>query len=205
MKQNHFIMSIQPYLFYFIVLFYGFLGGARSYRLYRQTGIKAMKLNQDESAQGFQAKLFLVIGIGALFISGIYSFWQEVYDYLVPIDWLVNLVLQWVGLGLSSAAFVWIWIAQGQMKESWRIGFDSSERTELIQGGLFRYSRNPIFLGILISYIGFFLMVPNAFSLALGAVSYVSIQTQIRLEEGYLEEVHGKMYELYCQKVRRWL
>lgn len=38
--------------------------------------------------------------------------------------------------------------AQAAMGSSWRVGTDRTTRTELVQTGLFGYSRNPIFLGM---------------------------------------------------------
>lgn len=197
-------MSMQAYVFYFVLFFYGMVAGLRSWLLYRQTGINPFKLKRNDTAHGFQASVFSAIAISALVVSALYSFGGNWYDYLVPIWYVEQELFQWIGLGLSTLALIVIWMAQGQMAASWRIGIDSSEKTELIQRGLFRFSRNPIFLAILISYLGFFLMVPNAVTLALGAVSYVSIQTQVRLEEAYLEETHGENYWEYKSRVRRW-
>jgi len=65
------------------------------------------------------------------------------------------------------------------------------------QNGLFQYSRNPIYLGVLISNLGFFLMMPNALSFAFVIVSYFALEVKIRLEEKYLEENHSMEYAAY--------
>ena len=197
-------MSIQPFVFYFVLFFYSLVAGMRSYLLYRQSGIMPFKLKREDSAHGFQASVFFTVAISSLLVSALYSFGGTYYDYLIPIWYVEDESLQWIGLGMSACSMIMIWIAQGQMGSSWRIGIDRSERTELIQRGLFRFSRNPIFLGILMSFAGFFLMVPNAVTLTLGAVSYVSIQTQVRLEEDYLKKTHGPTYQSYYKQVRRW-
>jgi protein-S-isoprenylcysteine O-methyltransferase Ste14 len=51
-------------------------------------------------------------------------------------------------------------IAQYQMSNSWRIGIDEKNKTELVTKGIF-YSRNPIFLGMIISILGIFLILPT--------------------------------------------
>jgi len=106
---------------------------------------------------------------------------------------------------LAIVSFVWIIIAQNQMARSWRIGIDYSETTALKTNGLFKVSRNPIFLGVLVSYLGTFFIIPNALSLTILVVTYVVIQTQVRLEEEYLKVSHGKEYLDYMDNVRRWL
>ncbi len=89
------------------------------------------------------------------------------------------------------------------MKESWRIGIDTETKTELITKGLFGISRNPIFLGMIVSLIGLFFLTPNAWTLIFVILGYVLIQIQIRLEEEFLIEQHGEKYIEYREKVRR--
>lgn len=91
------------------------------------------------------------------------------------------------------------------MRESWRIGIDEENKTELVTNGFFAISRNPIFLGRMIANIGLFLVLPNAFTLLIIALSTVSINTQIRLEEEFLEQEFGEQYQEYKTKVRRWI
>jgi protein-S-isoprenylcysteine O-methyltransferase Ste14 len=91
------------------------------------------------------------------------------------------------------------------MAKSWRIGIDYSETTTLKTNGLFKVSRNPIFLGVVVSYLGTFLIIPNSLSLTILLVTYVVIQIQVRLEEEYLKTSHGKAYSDYMDDVRRWI
>ncbi len=89
------------------------------------------------------------------------------------------------------------------MRNSWRIGIDTETETELITSGLFQYSRNPIFFGMIISLLGLFLTTPNALTCLFLILGYVLIQIQIRLEEEFLTHQHGQKYLEYKQKVRR--
>ena len=91
------------------------------------------------------------------------------------------------------------------MANSWRIGIDEKNKTELITSGLYTFSRNPIFLGVMIANLGLLLIIPNAFTLPIVSLSIASINTQIRLEESFLKTVHGQEYENYLKKVRRWI
>ena len=89
-----------------------------------------------------------------------------------------------------SASLVIILVAQNQMGQSWRIGVDYDHRTEFVQRGLFRYSHNPIFAGIMLSVIGYFLILPNAIILLIMMLDLALIQVQIRLEEQHLATEH---------------
>ncbi len=110
-----------------------------------------------------------------------------------------------VGFTLHNISLIWIAAAQAQMGSSWRIGIDTQNQTKLVQTGLFRLSRNPIFLGMRLNLLGLFLVLPNAVTLVILLLGDALIQIQVRLEETHLSEAHGEGYQAYCQQVRRWL
>jgi protein-S-isoprenylcysteine O-methyltransferase Ste14 len=91
------------------------------------------------------------------------------------------------------------------MGESWRIGIDEEHRTPLVRKGVFGVSRNPIFLGMISTLLGLFLVTPNAVTLLVLGLGVVLIQIQVRLEEEFLSSAHGEDYEEYRREVRRWL
>ena len=85
------------------------------------------------------------------------------------------------------------------------IGIDTEHRTELVDSGLFGISRNPIFLALRVTQLGFLLTLPNVLMLVAVVMGEVSMQIQVRLEEEHLRGMHGEAYEAYSRKVRRWL
>ncbi len=138
-------------------------------------------------------------------LSKTYAFKNEWHQYLLPFWYLESSYLDYIGWACLGLSLVWIWVAQSQMANSWRIGIDEKNKTELVTNGLFSFSRNPIFLGVMIANVGLFLIIPNAFTLLIVAILMVSINTQIRLEEDFLKNSHGKTYQDYFNRVRRWL
>lgn len=82
----------------------------------------------------------------------------------------------------------------------------SRPSTALVTGGLYRFSRNPIYLGLTLIYLGLTLGFASLAALVflplLLAVMQVGV---IRREERYLEAKFGEPYRIYKQKVRRWL
>lgn len=91
------------------------------------------------------------------------------------------------------------------MGESWRIGIDEERRAPLVRKGVFGLSRNPIFLGMISTLLGLFLVIPTAVTLLVLGLGVVLIQIQVRLEEEFLSGAHGRDYEEYRSDVRRWL
>jgi len=67
-----------------------------------------------------------------------------------------------------------------------------------VQTGIFRRSRNPIFLGMIATLIGFFLTIPNALTLLLLALGFVLIQNQVRLEEEFLIKKNTRDLAIAC-------
>jgi len=123
----------------------------------------------------------------------------------LPFWYLENDTLVYIGWALLILSLLFVWFAQSNMRESWRIGIDEENKTELVTNGFFAISRNPIFLGIMIANIGLFLVLPNAFTLLIIALSTVSINTQIRLEEEFLLKEFGEQYSKYKGRVNRWI
>lgn len=194
------IASLFYLLFYYVVII-----GVRSYLLYKNTGINAITSKEKQGMEGFIEKVFMV----CLFLISVivlnFVFLENNYQWLIPITYLENLTVGYLGIGLSFVGIAIGAIAQLQMGNSWRLGLKKNEKTNLVLKGFFKYSRNPIYLGALISYIGFFMMMPNALSFAFLAVSYVALEIKIRLEEQYLEGVHSIEYSKYKSSVRRWI
>ncbi|MBK8547755.1 MAG: DUF1295 domain-containing protein [Saprospiraceae bacterium] len=108
---------------------------------------------------GFIIKMLIIL---FFFVVFTYSMSEKMYSYLVPISYLQTQTLTIIGLALIHIALVWISIAQFQMSNSWRIGIDEENKTKLVTEGIFSISRNPIFLGMIISVLGHFFIVPNA-------------------------------------------
>ena len=189
-------------LIYFIIYF-GLAFVLKSVIVAIQIGKNPLVLPRDDSAYGligFYFKLTLIV----LFIYVLFNaLFPGYYDCFLIISHLDHPAITYVGLVFLLIGLLWTVIAQVQMKNSWRIGIDIETKTELVTSGLFSISRNPIFLGMILSVAGLFLVTPNALTLIFLILGYVLIQIQIRLEEEFLTKEHGQSYINYKQKVRR--
>ena len=94
---------------------------------------------------------------------------------------------------------------QRNMANEWRIGIDNENKVNLITKGMFGISRNPIFLGVIIVFIGLFLIIPNAVIVVILVSGVIVIQVQVRLEEEFLLNQLGNEYKEYMSKVKRWI
>jgi protein-S-isoprenylcysteine O-methyltransferase Ste14 len=174
-----------------------------SVRVWRATGINPLVLARDDSAEGFVAgtfKLALAV-LGGYLLLGSLGYTAGVGAF----QWPWGAFVASIGWGLIAASLGWVLIAQLNMGRSWRIGIDHARVTDLVSGGLFRFSRNPIFLGMVVLLIGLVLVQPDAITLAALVAGFISISVQIRFEEQHLSALHGDAYARYCSRVRRWI
>lgn len=95
--------------------------------------------------------------------------------------------------------------AQLDMGASWRVGFDLDARPGLVVGGLYRFSRNPIYVAVLVALAGYFLLVPTWLSLVLLVASAIGLRNQARMEESFLLAAYGDQYVAYAARVGRFL
>ncbi|WP_306119968.1 MULTISPECIES: isoprenylcysteine carboxylmethyltransferase family protein [unclassified Roseitalea] len=76
----------------------------------------------------------------------------------------------------------------------------------LVTGGIFRFSRNPIYVANALLLIGIGLFVGNLWLLAMAVINAIATQKlAIEREEAHLEARFGKTYRDYKKKVNRWL
>lgn len=189
---------------YFLV-FFGVAFVLKSVVVAKRIGKSPLVLPKDDSAYGLIGFYFKLVLAAVFVYVMVHALFPDWHDYFAPIANLSEPILQYMGLALLFVSLVWTVIAQGQMKDSWRIGIDTGTKTELVTGGLFALSRNPIFLGMVLSLAGLFLATPNMLTILFLVTGYMLIQTQIRLEEEFLAHAHGQKYLNYKRKVRRLL
>jgi protein-S-isoprenylcysteine O-methyltransferase Ste14 len=76
----------------------------------------------------------------------------------------------------------------------------------LVEEGPFKLTRNPMYLGFTVLYVGIVFVAnalwPLVFLPEAIALTYLFA---IRLEEEYLKREFGEAYTAYCARVRRWL
>jgi protein-S-isoprenylcysteine O-methyltransferase Ste14 len=78
--------------------------------------------------------------------------------------------------------------------------------TALVTSGPYRFTRNPMYLGMVFLYIAFAFAFGVIWALAfLPAVIVIVDRFVIALEEPYLERTFGQAYRDYKARVRRWL
>ena len=112
-----------------------------------------------------------------------------------PVGW----VLVVLGLGIVAAAML-------TFAQLGTAIFPNRPATQIVARGPYRCSRNPMYVGMSVAYLGGVLLTgflwPLTFLPAVLAALWFLV---IRNEERYLAEAFGESYEAYRKTVRRWL
>ncbi|MDY7395110.1 isoprenylcysteine carboxylmethyltransferase family protein [Aureibaculum sp. 2210JD6-5] len=81
-----------------------------------------------------------------------------------------------------------------------------SKASQLVTSGLYRYTRNPMYLAMLFGLIAIFFKFGNYYNIAIVMLFIWYITTyQIKPEEKVLIEIFGDDFTNYCKKTRRWI
>ena len=124
----------------------------------------------------------------------------------VPIPYVAPVAVQYFGLFLTFIGFL---LGVGAFIEFRRARTTLDPHgsvKQVVTSGIYRFSRNPIYLGFLLMVIG----LPLNSGLFWGIVMaplYIMTMTRlvIEREEAYLEKKFKEQYTRYRSRVRRWL
>ena len=111
--------------------------------------------------------------------------------------------LLWLGVPLMVIGLGITLYAMGLFRKFSR--WMGSDTPGLKTNGLYRFSRNPQFVGYGLLILGFFLAWWNSLAW-IGLMTYAALAYAVTLiEEEHLVRVYGDSYREYCQRVPRYL
>ncbi len=117
----------------------------------------------------------------------------------LALPWPVGAVVLTAGavlIAMSSAIFR----RRGENPTPW------SPTSQVITAGPYRWSRNPMYLGMAIVAVGLAMLMHSWSALIFAGVATAIVNIAvIRREEAYLRATFGQPYIDYCQRVRRWI
>ena len=109
------------------------------------------------------------------------------------------------GVALLCLGFSIALVSHQQLGQAWRSGIDPSGPKSLQQSGLYRFSRNPMYIGVMTAQLGFFLALPSLFTLVCLIIGVSALVRQVNAEEDHLRETLPTEYKDYSAHVPRWL
>ncbi len=141
------------------------------------------------------------------FIICLFILLSVVLEYFIPTHLSISRFSSiTIGVILLVISWIIIFTAKFQFKKFNQKSGPGNETTQLIKTGLFKYSRNPIYLGVLLicPALGF---IFNSVYLMIAVIPVFILLKYLLItpEEKYLYQKFTGEYSDYCKKVRRWL
>ncbi len=126
--------------------------------------------------------------------------------WLVPLNFLPRSLSTFIGPVVTAVSFGWFLWAVYTMRTGGASIPTGKPTNVIVARGPFRFSRNPIYLGMLFLQVGISIWANSLWFLGLAVVSAVLLwRGVISHEERYLEYKFGAEYLSYKGRVRRWL
>lgn len=139
----------------------------------------------------------LLLGVFMWLTSGVAGFLALSYASRV----LCALALVCIGQSISIAGMVAFRRAKTTVNP-----IRASSASSLVTRGVYGFTRNPMYLGLLLTLLAWAVFLASPFALLWVAVYVIYItRFQIIPEERVLSTLFGAEYEAYKEKVRRWL
>lgn len=106
---------------------------------------------------------------------------------------------------IALAGAIMVLTAQHQMGRAWRIGVRTGDAPLFVNKGLFRISRNPVFVGMILMGLGMALSANNGWNWCALLIFIGSCHLQVAIEERHLTISFGQSYRDFQVKVPRWI
>ncbi len=155
----------------------------------------------DDTADTAQVIIRPPLAWGLAVIAGLALNWLIPLPFLpadLPAGWLGTMVFV-LALGLIAWAIITITRAASNVPTN-------LPTTTIVESGPYRFTRNPIYLGMFLGLIGLAIAFDNLWLLMmLVPFALVIRYGVVAREEAYLERKFGDVYRRYHARVRRWL
>jgi protein-S-isoprenylcysteine O-methyltransferase Ste14 len=113
-------------------------------------------------------------------------------------------VLTLIGFSVSFLSFILLIGGYWSLGNNWRVGTGDEESKELVTGGIFSYTRNPVYMFFNLFIFGIFLINGDYVILILLGFVMVSLHLLILEEEKLLKKRFGQQYDCYRQSTSRY-
>jgi protein-S-isoprenylcysteine O-methyltransferase Ste14 len=144
----------------------------------------------------FYISKYAIVGLwGAMVVQS----WGIRLSFMSVPGWM-----KWLSLFLWIFGFTLLFIGRFGLGESFRVG-SPNEKTGLKVNGLYRFSRNPMYLGVYTTILACILYTLNPIVLLVGVFAAAVHHRIVLAEEQYLQKIFGQEYAEYCSRVRRYI
>lgn len=191
---------------FLLLLIFGFVYLAKLYMLNKKYNLQANVLANKYKSKKVQVVertlqiatfTWIIVWVGEIVLANL--------NINNPLKLMDRDFISILGLLVISLGIVFFIVAAITMKNSWRVGIDKSTKSKLITEGIYRYSRNPAFVGFYLMFIGLFFVYMDIITCIIMLLNIYAMNRLVSEEEKHLEESFGDEYIIYKKKTPRYL
>jgi protein-S-isoprenylcysteine O-methyltransferase Ste14 len=129
-----------------------------------------------------------------------------ILNWIVPFPTPFTFILRVLGACGVLSGILLVGLSFSRMVKAHTTPDLSQPTTALVTTGPYRFTRNPIYLGFFLVYLGFTLLVGTLWGLVLSPFLFLTVTNAIiHMEEEYLKKKFKDEYTAYLSRVRRWI
>ena len=170
----------------------------------RAAGTSVWLFSVGKERQTLPAALFRLAFVLGLVMPPV-SKWLAESEFGIGAEPALGTAADVVGLMIMAAGAATALYAQNHMGRSWRIGAAEGHLGVIVDTGPFGVSRNPVFVGQAVLFLGSLLVFPTVLQTSVVIGLLWAIRLQVEIEERVLSKELGQPYADYRRRVRRWL
>ena len=191
----------------FILASFVCMMGGRTFHLRQKRAVNAFTFTSgDEGIKRIlQPSLVVIV---AVWLGLLYIYLRHpdirIFPSLLETELINSITVKVVGATSIIIGFVIYTFAWAGLGNSWRVGIDKLRPGELITRGVYRVSRNPIYVFINLYFVGTFLMNGILALLFFAIVTPFNLHWLILGEEKFLSKTYGLAFHNYCAITNRY-
>ncbi len=116
--------------------------------------------------------------------------------------WPRNLIVYWIGFVLLAAGLLYTVWARRHLAGNWSATVTLKQNHELTRSGPYRFTRHPIYTGLLVGFVGSAVALDEWRGVIAVAFAAYAFVRKLRIEERFLAEHFGAQYDAYRKEVR---
>lgn len=177
-----------------LMIFYGFY----IFKLVRQS---KQSIRTNQMGIGNKPKKVLLIE-KIMSIATVSTILIDIFSIFMMKN-LPSVQIRIFGILIGIIAVIFFASATVTMKNSWRVGIPE-EKTILITNGIYKWSRNPAFVGFDLLYLSMCFLFFNIPLVIVSVWAIIMLHFQILQEENHMKKTFGKDYINYMNHTLRY-
>ena len=170
--------------------------------IYKLVSLNKQAIKTNQAGKGNKTKK-VIITEKIMSLTNIIVIFTQLFSILI-VEHNKSIVFEVIAIIFGILSIIFFLLATITMRNNWRVGIPE-EKTSLVINGIYKWSRNPAFVGFDLLYISNTILFFNIPLLITSIFAIVLLHLQILQEEQHMLKTFGKEYEEYKKHTLRYL